>query len=74
MKVVKPGDKPQAVLGRTDDLRISAVRALIAPQLLTEELPIDSASLATVWVSKSQTASSMARVLRSATDIREGMK
>ena len=48
MKVVKPGDKPQAVVGRTDDLRISAVRALIAPQLLTEELPIDSASLATV--------------------------
>jgi len=40
--------KPVAVVGRTDDLRISAVRALIAPQLLTEELPIDSASLATV--------------------------
>ena len=29
-------------------LRISAVRALIAPQLLLEELPMDAASLATV--------------------------
>ncbi|HEX3062266.1 MAG TPA: 3-deoxy-7-phosphoheptulonate synthase, partial [Usitatibacter sp.] len=36
------------VVGRTDDLRISAVRALIAPQLLLEELPVDSAALATV--------------------------
>ena len=35
-------------VGRTDDLRISAVRALIAPQLLLEELPIDAQSLATV--------------------------
>jgi hypothetical protein len=26
------------VVGRTDDLRISAVRALIAPQLLLEEM------------------------------------
>ncbi len=33
---------------RTDDLRISAVRALIAPQLLLEELPVDAAALATV--------------------------
>jgi 3-deoxy-7-phosphoheptulonate synthase len=33
---------------RTDDLRISAVRALIAPQLLLEELPVDQAALATV--------------------------
>ena len=52
LKIVKTGDKPQSpgpsVVGRTDDLRISAVRALIAPQLLTEELPIDAASLATV--------------------------
>jgi 3-deoxy-7-phosphoheptulonate synthase len=40
--------KPVSVVGRTDDLRISAVRALIAPQLLLEELPIDTASLATV--------------------------
>jgi len=36
------------VVGRTDDLRISAVRALIAPQLLLEELPMDAAALATV--------------------------
>ena len=57
MKVVKAGmntgDRPQAnapgsVPSRTDDLRIAAIRALIAPQLLTEELPIDAASLATV--------------------------
>src|SRR5436853_60970 len=41
-------NEPGSVPGRTDDLRISAIRALIAPQLLTEELPIDSASLATV--------------------------
>ncbi|HUP97622.1 MAG TPA: 3-deoxy-7-phosphoheptulonate synthase [Usitatibacter sp.] len=40
--------KPVSVVGRTDDLRISAIRALIAPQLLLEELPIDSAALATV--------------------------
>jgi 3-deoxy-7-phosphoheptulonate synthase len=33
---------------KTDDLRISAIRALIAPELLVEELPIDEASLATV--------------------------
>ena len=33
---------------RTDDLRISAVRALIPPQLLLEELPVDAAALATV--------------------------
>ena len=31
------------VVGRTDDLRISAIRALIPPQLLLEELPIDAA-------------------------------
>jgi len=36
------------LVGRTDDLRISAVRALIAPQLLLEELPMDAPSLATV--------------------------
>jgi 3-deoxy-7-phosphoheptulonate synthase len=40
--------QPMPVVGRTDDLRISAVRALIAPQLLLEELPVDAASLATV--------------------------
>ncbi len=33
---------------RTDDLRIAAVRALIPPQLLLEELPVDAAALATV--------------------------
>jgi len=36
------------VVGRTDDLRIRAVRALIAPQLLLEEMPHDAASLASV--------------------------
>jgi 3-deoxy-7-phosphoheptulonate synthase len=36
------------IVGRTDDLRISDVRALIAPQLLLEELPVDAAALATV--------------------------
>src|ERR1700694_3878788 len=46
MKIVEK--KPVAVVGRTDDLRISAVRALIPPQLLLEELPIDAAALATV--------------------------
>ncbi len=39
---------PIAVVGRTDDLRIGAIRALLAPQLLTEEMPVDAASLATV--------------------------
>ena len=38
----KPGSVP------VDDLRISAVRALIPPQLLTEELPIDARSQETV--------------------------
>src|SRR5213595_1884224 len=42
------GSDPVTVVGRTDDLRIAAVRALIPPQLLLEELPMDSASLATV--------------------------
>ncbi len=46
MKIVEKNSV--AVVGRTDDLRISAVRALIAPQLLLEELPIDAKSLATV--------------------------
>ena len=58
MKVIakNTGDGPQteqrrepgSVPSRTDDLRISGVRALIAPQLLLEEAPIDPASLATV--------------------------
>ena len=39
---------PMPVVGRTDDLRIGAIRALIAPQLLLEELPVDAAALATV--------------------------
>ena len=46
-----PAAKPSAAPGaatRTDDLRISAVRALIPPQLLLEELPIDAPALATV--------------------------
>jgi len=46
--MMKTEKKPMPVVGRTDDLRISAVRALIAPQLLLEELPVDSAALATV--------------------------
>jgi 3-deoxy-7-phosphoheptulonate synthase len=33
---------------KTDDLRISAVRALVAPQLLLEELPMDAPAQATV--------------------------
>ena len=49
---MKTGDRPQAQdpgsVPRTDDLRISGVRALIAPQLLLEELPVDAISLATV--------------------------
>jgi 3-deoxy-7-phosphoheptulonate synthase len=52
MKVVKTGDRPQTTgsvpAGRTDDLRIAGVRALIPPQLLLEELPMDAAALATV--------------------------
>jgi len=44
----KHGREPGSIPDRTDDLRISAVRALIAPQLLLEEVPIDPASLATV--------------------------
>jgi 3-deoxy-7-phosphoheptulonate synthase len=43
----KSSDRVKAA-ARTDDLRISAVRALIAPQLLLEELPVDHAALATV--------------------------
>jgi 3-deoxy-7-phosphoheptulonate synthase len=56
MKMVRNGDRPQEqgpvptgrTVGRTDDLRISNVRALIPPQLLLEELTMDSAALATV--------------------------
>jgi 3-deoxy-7-phosphoheptulonate synthase len=44
----KPASGALPVVGRTDDLRIGAVRALIAPQLLLEELPVDAGTLATV--------------------------
>jgi 3-deoxy-7-phosphoheptulonate synthase len=47
-KATNPEKKPMPVVGRTDDLRIAAVRALIAPQLLLEELPVDAPTLATV--------------------------
>jgi 3-deoxy-7-phosphoheptulonate synthase len=52
------------VVGRTDDLRIGAIRALIAPQLLLEELPIDAAALATV----SSARAAIHRVLHGADD------
>ena len=39
---------PVSVIGKTDDLRIRGVRALIAPQLLSEQLPVDAEALATV--------------------------
>jgi len=55
---------PVKVVGRTDDLRISAVRALIAPQLLLEELPMDAAALATVTSARQ----SVHRVLHGADD------
>jgi 3-deoxy-7-phosphoheptulonate synthase len=53
-----------AVVGRTDDLRIGAIRALIAPQLLLEELPIDAQALATVSAGRS----AIHRVLHGADD------
>ncbi|HXZ48445.1 MAG TPA: 3-deoxy-7-phosphoheptulonate synthase [Usitatibacter sp.] len=53
-----------AVVGRTDDLRIGAVRALIPPQLLLEELPVDAAALATV----SNARHAVHRVLHGADD------
>ncbi len=37
---------------KTDDLRISGIRALIAPQLLLEELPMDASALATVTTAR----------------------
>jgi 3-deoxy-7-phosphoheptulonate synthase len=55
---------PVDVVGRTDDLRISGVRALIAPQLLLEELPVDAAALATVTSARQ----SVHRVLHGADD------
>jgi 3-deoxy-7-phosphoheptulonate synthase len=61
---MKAEKKPMAVVGRTDDLRISGVRALIPPQLLLEELPIDAAALATV----SNARQAVHRVLHGADD------
>jgi 3-deoxy-7-phosphoheptulonate synthase len=55
---------PVSVVGRTDDLRISGVRALIPPQLLLEELPMDAAALATVTAARQ----SVHRVLHGADD------
>ncbi len=52
------------VIGRTDDLRISDVRALIAPQLLAEQLPVDAAALATVGAARQ----TIHRVLHGADD------
>jgi 3-deoxy-7-phosphoheptulonate synthase len=56
----EPGSVPRS----TDDLRISGVRALIAPQLLLEELPVDASSLATVTNARH----SIHRVLHGADD------
>ncbi len=56
--------KAMPVVGRTDDLRISAVRALIAPQMLLEELPVDAAALATVTSARQ----SVHRILHGADD------
>ena len=53
-----------SVVGRTDDLRIGAIRALIAPQLLGEEMPVDAAALATV----SNARQAIHRVLHGADD------
>ncbi|HET7730293.1 MAG TPA: 3-deoxy-7-phosphoheptulonate synthase [Usitatibacter sp.] len=73
MKIVKNpkiGDGPRTEPRRdpgsvpVDDLRIAAVRALIPPQLLLEELPIDAASLATV----TQGRHAVHRVLHGADD------
>jgi len=55
---------PVAVIGRTDDLRISNVRALIAPQLLAEQLPVDATALATVGAARQ----AIHRVLHGADD------
>ena len=60
----KSGPTPVTVIGRTDDLRISAVRALIAPQLLSEQLPVDAAALATVGAARQ----AIHRVLHGADD------
>jgi len=49
---------------KTDDLRIGAVRALLAPQLLIEQMPVDAAALATVG----STRQAIHRVLHGADD------
>ena len=64
MKTEKLEKSPMPTVGRTDDLRISAVRALIPPQLLLEELPIDAGALATV----SNGRAAIHRVLHGADD------
>jgi 3-deoxy-7-phosphoheptulonate synthase len=61
---MKTERKSMPVVGRTDDLRISAVRALITPQLLLEEQPIEAAALATV----SNARAAIHRVLHGADD------
>ena len=55
---------PLSVIGKTDDLRIRGVRALIAPQLLAEQLPVDAEALATVGNARR----SIHRVLHGADD------
>jgi len=55
---------PMPVIGRTDDLRIAGVRALIAPQLLAEQLPVDAPALATVGAARQ----AIHRVLHGADD------
>jgi len=61
---VKGNANPVTVIGRIDDLRISAVRALVAPQFLLEQLPIDASALATVG----NTRLAIHRVLHGADD------
>src|SRR5437588_9869241 len=68
MKIAKldPGLRREDVRGndKTDDLRISNVRALIPPQLLLEELPADAAALQTVGAARK----AVHRVLHGADD------
>src|SRR5215467_5045196 len=63
-KQKEPEAQAVSVVGRTDDLRISGVRALIPPQLLLEEMPMDAAALATVTNARQ----SVHRVLHGADD------
>ena len=64
MKVTKLDSRLRGSDTKTDDLRISAVRALIAPQLLVEEMPADAVSQATV----SQARQGIHRVLHGGDD------